>query len=274
MRSYPRHFALTGGYAPGTRVPRALAAGERLTVRCSPAEVVEDASRPHLVALKPVALYLADAPVAASSWRIHDVRVDGRSQLDGDEVDGDLLSPRHAGVGRVISAGLDTIRPGGSLELDVSLREISGVGRATFYGAVALVDVDPRRGTSEYSGPVRLRGWDGELVAATCDGPSRVPPGHDAWFVARPREQSIRPTRLAIERDWGDWLVEDVHVGGRTQFLHSGPVPGDCLHPEAVDVFAKLDVAHPGDPLAIRARYVGPNPRGGRLGVVAYGELE
>ncbi len=256
---------LTGG---GTlREPRMFAAAERFTVRC------DHLGGPKPVAFKPVALHLDEVPVKASAWQIHDALVNGRPQLGG-WLNGDLFSQRQFRVNRAIVSGFDTIAVGGAFELDISFQGANTVSHAPFRAALLGFEVDPGRGVTEYSGPVRLRGWDGELVSAAWDGPARVLPGERAWFVVRPKDAPFRPERLVIDCHWQDWMVEDLHVDDRPQFLHAShaaPLPGDLFHPGALDTFVKLDVVSVGRPLAVRVCYVGSDPCGGRFGAVVYG---
>lgn len=133
--------------------------------------------------------------------------------------------------------------------------------------------VEPARAVDAYSGPIRLRGLDGELVAATCDGPSRVLPGESAWFVSRP-DQALRPEYLAIGRYSQDWMITDLHVDGKSQFVQVGAIPGDVFHPDALDGFVVFSNVPAGGSLAIKACYVGSNPRGGCFGVIVRGRLD
>lgn len=256
---------------PDFREPRTFSLGERFVAQCRLVEVRDGVVHSRMVAFKPVALSLSEAHVPANAWRVHDVRVNGRSQLDGDELGGDSLSGGSQRFNRAIASGFDTIAVGGALEVEVSLRTAGSVGRAPFYAGLLGYEVDPGRDVTAYSGSVRLRGAYGELVAATCDGPARVPPGETAWFVARPTEQALQPEQIAIDRGWADWLVEDLHIDGRTQLSQAGTIPGDCFHPDAVDGFARFHVLPAARPLAIQVRYVGSDPRGGRFGAVVHG---
>lgn len=248
---------------------RMFAPGERFIVK---RESLSDPIGP--IAFKPVALFLG-GPVGADAWQIHDVRVNGSSQLDGDELDGRLFSPHgqmaHA---RAVTSGFDTITIDGTIELDASFKGAHGVERAHFYAALDGLEVDPARDVTEYSGALRLRGVDGALVATVCDGPSRVLPGESAWFVARPKDLTFRPEHLVIDRCWQDWEIEDVHVDGRTQFFQACPIPGDLFQPTVLDTFMQFAVVAVARPFAVRAHYVGSNPRGGRFGLVAYGKCD
>lgn len=187
-----------------------------------------------------------------------------------------LFSPRQTRVARAIVSGFDTIAIGGAFEVDLSYQggdsaEGRQVASAPFFGSLVVVKADLDCKVTDYSGWIRLRGKGDALISVACDGPSRVPFGESVWFVARPR-QTFRPTNLAIAHRPEDWAIEDLRVDGKTQLVPGGgEIPGICFHPDGMDVFMRLDVVPVDKPLAIRARYVGSNPRGGRFGVIMDG---
>jgi hypothetical protein len=241
---------------------REISVGERLTAKVHPRGEQ---------AFKPEELVLGDRRIPASAWQIHDVRVNGVSQLDGDELGGRLfpLDDRYARW--AISSRLDTIGVGGDLEVDVSFQGSGDVSRASFCAALLGFEVEPQVDVTAYSGVVRFRTLGGELVAAACDGPSRVLPGEAAWFVARPTTSMFRIGHLVLDHHWWDWAIVDLQVDGRAQLSQAGDLPGDCFRPNAIDTFVGLDTVPPGRPFAIRARYLGSNPRGGRFGALVHG---
>lgn len=91
-------LSLNGGYVncgslidPDFREPRTFAPGERFVVCSRPIEICQGRIEPRSVAFKPTALYLSES---FGAWRIHDVWVNERSQLDGEEFDGEVFSQR------------------------------------------------------------------------------------------------------------------------------------------------------------------------------------
>jgi hypothetical protein len=278
---------LHGGYVnrgtardPDFREPRTFTPGERFVVTGRLIEICQGRIAPREFALKPMRLYLSEVGVKASAWWIHDVRVNGRSQLDGDGLSGKVFlaqEQRQCSVGAAIVSGFDTIGIGGTLEIEVSFQGARDVDRAPFYAAMIGLEVEHDHDVTEYSGSIRLRGPYGttdELVAVVCDGPSRVPSGECAWFVTKLKHQSFRPERLAIALDAQDWLIEDLHVDGKTQFSQSGSIPGDVFHPDALDTFVSFEVVPISGSLAIKARYIGSKLRGGRFGMLVHGSVQ
>lgn len=266
-----------GGQTTGPdREPVTHAVGERATYEADQVAVAN-------LAFKPERLFILDA----RSWLIHDVRVNGRSQLDGDELDGGLFCVDSLSAS-AIASGFDQIVPGGSFEIDysfrghddalaqwkkiLSLNPIGHAARAPFRGCLLGKSIDQLSGVNMYSGPIRLRGRSGELVATWWEGngQARVPPQHEARFVVTARDQSFQVENIAIERRPADWEVVDVRVGDRSQFSTSGVIPGEYFSVDAPDDFVGMVVA-PGQRIEIRVRYVGSDPRGGRFGAVLRG---
>jgi hypothetical protein len=251
----PEILSLNGGYVNSDfRTPRTFGLGEicrgKVEVRSG--------------AVKPTALYLNGG---FGAWHVHDVRVNERSQFDGDEFSGEVFSPRRHREMFAIVSGFDTVTVGGAFEVEASFLGKGSVDRAPFYAVLMGVVVGSNHPVDSYSGLIRLRGVDGQLVTATCDGPSRVLPGESAWFVARP-DQALHPEHFMLERYSQDWMIEDLHVDGKSQFVTGSAVPGDIFHPDVLDWLIKLHDVSVSGSFAIKARYVGSNPRGGRFGAL------
>lgn len=67
-------------------------------------------------------------------------------------------------------------------------------------------------------------------------------------------------------------MIVDVHVDGKSQFPQAGMIPGEAFHPDALDCLAAFDVVPAGGSFAIKAHYVGSNPRGGRFRAIVRGQ--
>jgi hypothetical protein len=59
-----------------------------------------------------------------------------------------------------------------------------------------------------------------------------------------------------------DWLVNDIKVAGRSQFLQSGDIPGCMFATNAVDSFIRFEVAKAGMAVELVVTYVGTNVEG------------
>lgn len=268
-------LSLNGGFVPAGSCeslpyrrenfhePRTFGVAERFVIRTQPAAI----------AIQPWTLLLSSNRVEAGAWKIHDVRVNDRSQLDGDELSGGFFSTRHHQLPLAIASGFDTIVRDGTFELDVSLQEAAGADRAPFIAALIGVEVTLDRDATAHSGPIRLRTSDGGLVPATCDGPARVRPGEAAWFIVQPTtDETFRSVRLIIAPNCEDWLIEDLRIN-RKQAIWSGPISGEFFAPEAPDILMTFEDMTAYRPLAIKCRYIGSNHRGGRFGALLLGDV-
>lgn len=95
----------------------------------------------------------------------------------------------------------------------------------------------------------------------------KVPFGESALITARPQSQGIRPDRLFISGvgtpgGAGDWVVNDIRIAGKSQFLQSGDVPGDMFATDATDSLLAFDSADRGLDVVIIVSYVGSNKDG------------
>jgi hypothetical protein len=60
-----------------------------------------------------------------------------------------------------------------------------------------------------------------------------------------------------------DWIVNDIKIASRSQFVQSGDIPGDMFSTVAIDSFIKkIEPCQPGDMFEIDVTYVGLNERG------------
>jgi hypothetical protein len=82
--------------------------------------------------------------------------------------------------------------------------------------------------------------------------------------VVRPQFAAFRPEDFAIKGDRSRWLVHDIKVGNRSQFLahHPEPVPGTEFGPNGVLEHLRLETVQTAMDLAICVEYIGPEPEG------------
>lgn len=204
--------------------------------------------------------------VAEPCWRIDSILIEGREQLD-QPLPSSLFGPGDRGHAR----WLDTLKSGSKLRVSATyLGDEVGLFRAVLMG----VDVSPAEASRAFSGPVRFRDIQTEApIAATFDGPDRVMPGESAWFVARPH-CALRVQRIVLDLDCDEWLIEDIHVHGKSQ--HSQAMQPDVASAGAVAVSVSGEVFSPdsfrpalnfetvqmGMDFSIKATYRGSNPNG------------
>lgn len=113
-------------------------------------------------------------------------------------------------------------------------------------------------------------------------------PGQSAEIKARPQRMAFRPERVFIsgadpaykapwwKRMWpwyskpehngaADWLVNDIKIGGRSQFSQAGDIPGDMFGTTAIDSFVSFETAQLGMDVVIVVTYIGACPKGHRF---------
>jgi hypothetical protein len=98
-----------------------------------------------------------------------------------------------------------------------------------------------------------------------------VMPGQAVLVTSRPQNGAFRPERCVISGA-DDWFVEDVRVGGVSQWRGRGGVPGGVFGANALENRLEeearvtscmiWDTVGPGVDLSIAARYVGSAPGG------------
>ena len=83
----------------------------------------------------------------------------------------------------------------------------------------------------------------------------------------RVQSDGFWPDRLTIsnagtERGAADWIVNDIKIAGRSQFLQSGDIPGDVFATNAVNSFIHFEVAKTSMDVEIIVTYIGTNEKG------------
>jgi len=92
-------------------------------------------------------------------------------------------------------------------------------------------------------------------------------PGQTIEIVARPLRAAFRPDRFLIGAAGtpggaGDWVVEDLRIGNRSQLVQVGGIRGDMFATNAIDGFVSFETVQTSMDVTIHARYVGPNEGG------------
>jgi hypothetical protein len=59
-----------------------------------------------------------------------------------------------------------------------------------------------------------------------------------------------------------DWIVNDIKIGNRSQFVQSGDVPGDLFATNAIDTFVRFDSAQTAMDVVVVVTYIGLNESG------------
>ncbi len=119
------------------------------------------------------------------------------------------------------------------------------------------------------SGPV---GYPCTVVPFSA-GPVLLPP--DATTISLCMENaSFRMGRFVIEEastigGTADWVVHDIRIDGKSQFVQCGDAPGDMFREDMLDSFVRYDTCPAGGSIEIDAIYLGD-----AIGVFFTGRLE
>jgi len=89
----------------------------------------------------------------------------------------------------------------------------------------------------------------------------RIAPGKSFAVVARPQAAAFRVEEIVIIGDPDAWMIEDIKVGHRSQFVQAGDIPGSVFA-RGVDNGLRLDTCQTAMDFTIVAKYIGKNPEG------------
>jgi hypothetical protein len=79
------------------------------------------------------------------------------------------------------------------------------------------------------------------------------------------RSPFFRPERIFVSGTFtaagaADWIINDVRVDGKTQYINSGDLPGDMFASNAIDSFVSFQTCE--KEIEIDVTYMGTNPEG------------
>ena len=93
--------------------------------------------------------------------------------------------------------------------------------------------------------------------------PMKVVPGKTCVVIVRPQCGSFRPEDFAIHGDRARWVVHDIKIGHRSQFLGKrGPAPGTEFGPGGILEHLRLETCQMAMDLVLEVEYVGPEAAG------------
>jgi hypothetical protein len=85
---------------------------------------------------------------------------------------------------------------------------------------------------------------------------SPLPISTKTTIGARVETAPFQVDRIEIEDGW-DWIVNDLRINGRTQFMQSGDIPGDMFAVSAIDSFVSLEECEAGGKIEVDVTYIG-----------------
>jgi hypothetical protein len=92
-------------------------------------------------------------------------------------------------------------------------------------------------------------------------------PTQSAQITGRPQVLVFKIGRFVISNAGtaggsADWIVNDIKIGNRSQFVQSGDVPGDLFATNAIDTFVRFDAAQTAMDVVVVTTYIGLNESG------------
>ena len=92
-------------------------------------------------------------------------------------------------------------------------------------------------------------------------------PTQSAQITGRPQTLVFKIGRFVISNAGtsggaADWIVNDIKIGNRSQFVQSGDVPGDLFATNAIDTFVRFDTAQTAMDVVVVVTYIGMNESG------------
>ena len=92
-------------------------------------------------------------------------------------------------------------------------------------------------------------------------------PTQSAQITGRPQTIVFAINRFLISNAGtaggaADWIVNDIKIGNRSQFVQSGDVPGDLFAVNAIDTFVRFDTAQTAMDVVVVVTYIGLNECG------------
>ena len=92
-------------------------------------------------------------------------------------------------------------------------------------------------------------------------------PTQSAQITGRPQVRVFQIGRFVISNAGtaggsADWIVNDIKIGNRSQFVQSGDVPGDLFAVNAIDTFVRFSPAQTAMDVVVVVTYIGLNESG------------
>jgi hypothetical protein len=187
----------------------------------------------------------AGTPGGSADWIVNDIEIDGRSQLSQKDLPGSLF-----GGDRVTASfnGFDPIERNREVVVTVTYVGPNPEG-APFYGAI--VGIRPAQRPTI----VPISSKEAVLPIATTTIQARI---QNAPFQI----DSVVIQNGNTAGGAADWIINDIKIAGKSQFIQSGDIPGDLFATKAIDSFIKIEACTPGVMFEIIATYIGLNERG------------
>jgi hypothetical protein len=206
-----------------------------------------------------------------SDWVINDVRIGNQPQIQGD-VPGEVFSSA------AIDAGVSFATAIRGQEFSVIVTYVGGRPEGASFacsvpGVATTADltmagetVSTSEGAAIVAEDVAPRAYFLPLGTS-----AKILPNTSTQVTARSQVDGFRCERIVIDGTPADWIVNDIQIGGRSQLIQAGDLPGEMFAASAINASLSLEGAYVGMEFVMFVTYVGKNEAGASFDCVALG---
>jgi hypothetical protein len=131
-----------------------------------------------------------------------------------------------------------------------------------WFGPAAAYDWPPRAAVVDAPLPTEA---NRDILPMSTGVP--ILPTQSAQITGRPQTLVYKIGRFVISNAGtaggaADWIVNDIKIGNRSQFVQSGDVPGDMFATNAIDTFVRFASAQTAMDVVVVVTYIGLNESG------------
>jgi len=119
------------------------------------------------------------------------------------------------------------------------------------------MSIPPRNELVDRPGPTRA-----DRVLLPMSSGVNILPNTSAQITSRPQNVAFRPERVIIGGTPGDWVVNDIKVGNRSQFSQSGDVPGEVFANTTIDAFVSFETVQTAMDFVMLVTFIGASESG------------
>ena len=120
-----------------------------------------------------------------------------------------------------------------------------------------MMSIPPRNELVDRPGPTRA-----DRVLLPMSSGVNILPNTSAQITSRPQNVAFRPERVIIGGTPGDWIVNDIKVGNRSQFSQSGDVPGEVFANTTIDAFVSFETVQTAMDFVMLVTFIGASESG------------
>ncbi len=233
-------------------------------VNVLPNDTVQVTSRPQNVAFRPERIVIGGNP---SDWVVNDIKIGNQSQFSQD---GEI-------PGECFSADVDAFV---SFNVCPPLRDFVVI--ATYVGdhpdgepfvcsAIGTAE-DAMATVPAKSAPLPRPRPRNDYFLPLGSG-VKVLPNTSAQITAHPQVDAFCCDRILIGGVPGDWIINDIKIGDRSQLAQSGDLPGEMFSAFANDATLALEQMSAGMNFVVLVTYIGKEEAGAAFEAVALGRV-